>query len=273
MNDATVCLTFDFDAVSPWLHIDPERNTPTNRSRGLFGAEVGAPRLLDLLAEYGLATTWFVPGHTLDSFPEVAGRVADEGHEIQHHGWSHTPPGDYEDRAAERADIERGIDSIERVTGRRPRGYRSPSWDFSEHTKELIAELGFEWDSSDMAREFKPYWVRPDTAPADGPYEQGETFDLVELPVSWGRDDYPPFAHSPGKGAVDERAVYRQWREQLDWMADYVNDGVFVLTMHPQVSGKSHRVQRLEDFIEHVRGHGRMSFATCSEVAAAVRST
>lgn len=267
MDAPTVCLTFDFDAVSPWLHIDPERNTPTNRSRGLYGAEVGAPRLLDLLDEYGVDTTWFVPGHTIDSFPEVAGRVHDEGHDVQHHGWSHTPPGDYESRGAERADLERGIESIEDLTGRRPTGYRSPSWDFSEHTRELLVDLGFEWDSSDMARDFEPYHLRPDSAPVDGPYERGEPYDVLELPVSWGRDDWPAFGFSSGKGFVDEAAIFRQWREQFDWMADNVEGGVFVLTMHPQVSGEAHRVQRLAEFVEHVQRHETAGFATCSEVA------
>lgn len=266
-----VCLTFDFDAVSPWLHVDDGGNTPTNRSRGLFGAEVGTPRLLDLLDDHGVSTTWFTPGHTLDSFPDVAARIHEAGHAIQHHGWSHTPPGDYDSGEAERADIERGIESIERVTGRRPTGYRSPSWDFSANTPELLADLGFEWDSSGMAREYEPYWLRVDDAPADGPYDRGRKLDVVELPVSWHRDDWPALAHSPGKGFTDEAAVFRDWRERFDWMVGNVEEGVFVLTMHPQVIGQGHRVERLGAFVEYVAGTPEARFARCGEVAAGFR--
>jgi peptidoglycan/xylan/chitin deacetylase (PgdA/CDA1 family) len=265
-----VCLTFDFDAVSSWIHVEG-RNSPTNRSRGLFGAEVGAPLVLDLLADHDVEATWFVPGHTLDSFPEISARVHEEGHEIQHHGWSHTPPGQYDSREAERADIERGIESVERVTGRRPTGYRSPSWDFSEHTPDLLADLGFEWDSSGMAREFEPYWLHVDDASPDTPYDRGRELDVVELPVSWQRDDYPPFSFSRGKGFADEAAVFRTWRESFDWMTRNTADGTFVLTMHPQIIGQAHRLARLEDLVAHVSDTPGVEFAQCGEVAADFR--
>ena len=138
----TVRLGSDFDAVSPWLHTDDgDRNTPTNRSRGPYGAEVGAPNVPAFLAERDPPATWVVPGRTIDSFPDIRERVAD-AHEVAHHGWSHTPPGDYDSRAGERADIERGIASIEALTGSPPAGYRSPSRDYSEHTVGLLAEVG-----------------------------------------------------------------------------------------------------------------------------------
>ena len=267
-----VCLTFDFDAVSPWIHVDDGRNTPVNRSRGLFGAEVGAPRLLDLLDDHGVETTWFTPGHTLDSFPEVAARIHEEGHGIQHHGWSHTRPGDYESREAERADMERGIESVERVTGQPPTGYRSPSWDFSEHTPELLADLGFEWDSSAMAREFEPYLLHVDEAPTDGPYDRGRDLNVVELPVSWHRDDWPALGYSRGKGVADEAAVFRAWRESFDWMVRNTDAGVFVLTTHPQVIGHGHRVERLAALVEHVADTPDVEFARCEAVAAEFRS-
>ena len=259
---ATVCLTFDFDAVSNWLI--SERDSPTNRTRGLFGAEVGAPRVLDLLSRHGVEATWFVPGHTIESFPEKADRVWSEGHEIQHHGWTHTPPADYDSREAERADFERGIEAIADLTGREPIGYRSPSWDFSAHTVDILLELGFEWDSSGMAREFELYRVRQgERAERDAPYERGEETDMVEVPVSWQRDDFPPFVYR-GNGFVDEAAVFRAWREKFDWMYENVDAGVFVLTMHPQVIGHSNRIARLEELIEHVESRPEVEFSTVS---------
>lgn len=264
MTADTVCLSFDFDAVSPWLHTgEGDRNTPTNRSRGLYGAEVGAPNVLTFLAERDLPATWFVPGHTIDSFPDVCERVAD-AHEVAHHGWSHTPPGEYDSRADERADIERGIASIEALTGSPPAGYRSPSWDYSEHTVGLLAELGFEYSASGMAREFEPYRVRRDVAPADGPYERGEATDLIEVPVSWARDDYPPLAFSGDRGYAAESAVFDDWHAQFDHAPD---GGVAVYTMHPQVIDRPDRLAKLGAFVEHVRAAGA-TFAEVGTVSA-----
>jgi peptidoglycan/xylan/chitin deacetylase (PgdA/CDA1 family) len=263
----TVCLTFDFDAVSPWLHVDDDRNTPTNRSRGLYGAEVGAPNALDFLAERDLPATWFVPGHTIDSFPQVCERVHAAGHELAHHGWSHTPPGAHESRAAERADLRRGIESHESLTGSAPAGYRSPSWDYSEHTLDLLVDLGFSYSSSGMAREFEPYRARRDDPDPDEPYDPGEPLDLLEVPVSWARDDYPPLAFSPGRGYTPESAVFEDWRAQFEHAPA---DGVVVLTTHPQVIGREDRLAKLGAFVEHAREAGA-DFRTVGGVAETFR--
>jgi peptidoglycan/xylan/chitin deacetylase (PgdA/CDA1 family) len=265
MVSATVCLTVDFDAVSPWLHAGEFGDSPVQRSRGRFGAEVGAPRLLDLFDDLDVPSTWFVPGHTIDSFPEPCQRVVDAGHEIGHHGWSHIPPGRYESREAERADLERGIESIERLTGSPPDGYRSPSWDFSPHTVSLLAELGFEWSSSGMAREFEPYELTEDVAPRDDTYEVGDPVGITELPVSWQRDDYPALAFSGDRAFSDEAAVFDHWRRQLDWMYDHVEEGIYVMTVHPQVIGRAPRIGMLGELLEHAAGKPGVEFATVGD--------
>ncbi|NHN61622.1 MULTISPECIES: polysaccharide deacetylase [Halorussus] len=268
-SGATVCLTVDFDAVSAWIHSFDEADSPTNLSRGLFGADVGAPRLLALLDEYDLSTTWFVPGHTVESFPEVVEEVWAGGHEIEHHGWSHTRPSNYADRASERADIERGIDAIESLTGRRPAGYRSPSWDFSPNTLGILRELGFAWDSSQMAHDFEPYRLREGwRAPADAPYERGEPTDVVEVPVSWQRDDFPALAFSRQRGFAVETAVFDMWRRQFDWIREHVDGGVYVLTVHPQVVGQSHRLANLESLLDHMVAADDVAFETVDSVVA-----
>ncbi|MFA1611075.1 polysaccharide deacetylase family protein [Halobellus rubicundus] len=268
MSRATVCLTVDFDGVSSWIHSFDEGDSPTNLSRGLFGVDVGAPRLLDLFDEHGVTTTWFVPGHTAESFPEAVESVWAAGHDIQHHGWSHTRPGTYPDAASERADIRRGIEAIEALTGRRPTGYRSPSWDFSEHTLSLLQELGFEWDSSQMGREFRPYRLREGwKASPDAPFERGEETALVEIPVSWQRDDFPAFAFDRRRGFADERAVFDMWLAQFEWMYRNVDGGVYVLTVHPQIMGYSHRLERLESLIETVAEYPDTEFVTLDSVS------
>lgn len=283
MSDATVCLTFDFDAVSPWIHVDDgERNSPTNRSRGVFGAEVGTPRILEFLERRDLPSTWFVPGHTAESFPEAVTAIHEAGHGVQHHGWSHTPPGEYDSRAEELQDVVRGEEALSEITGEPPAGYRSPSWDYSEHTVDILDELGFEWSSSGMAREFSPYFLRRDTAPDDDAYE-AEPSNLVEIPVAWHRDDYPALAFSGQRQVAALDDVVGDWTEQFDWMLDNVPGtvergvsedlgGVFVLTLHPQVIGRGHRLARLGEFVDHVAAAGDVEFARMNEIARAYRA-
>jgi peptidoglycan/xylan/chitin deacetylase (PgdA/CDA1 family) len=271
MSRATVCLTVDFDGVSSWIHSFGEADSPTNLSRGLFGVDTGAPRLLDLFDEHDIETTWFVPGHTIESFPDAVESVWTAGHDIQHHGWSHTRPGTYPDEASERADIKRGIEAIESLTGRRPTGYRSPSWDFSENTLSLLEAFDFEWDSSQMGTEFYPYPLRKGwQAPPDAPFERGEASAIVEVPVSWQRDDFPAFAFNRQRGFADEPAVFDMWQSQFEWMYRNVDNGVYVLTMHPQIMGYSHRVELLDSLIETIAEYPEVEFTTVDAVSEGV---
>lgn len=270
---ATICLAFDFDAVSVWLHAFDAKESPTKLSRGEYGANVAIPRVLDLLDRLGVQATFFTPGHTIDSFPERVGEVVDRGHDVQHHGWSHTHPSEFDSRETEQADIERGIESIRDLTGDTPTGYRSPAWDFSPHTLDIIRELGFEWDSSQMGHDFQPYYLRTgsQTDPTSA-YDQGTETEILEFPVSWHRDDWPPFQYVSGAasqgGAPDEKQVFDMWREQFDWMYDHVEDGVYSLTFHPQVVGQPPRLRYLDDLVRYMQEKPDVSFETFDAVAA-----
>ncbi|WP_247000626.1 polysaccharide deacetylase family protein [Halosolutus gelatinilyticus] len=276
MSRATVCISYHFDAVSTWLWSYDSWDMPTRHSRGVFGAEIGAHRLLDLHDEYDADATWCIPGHTIESFPEICGEVADRGYDIQHHGWTHRGPSTYESREAEQADIERGIDAIYDLTGEKPTGYASPAWDFSEHTLEILLDLGFEWDSSIMTSDFKPHYVYGGwEAPEDGAYDRGEPVDIVELPASWERDDFPALTYTWSRphrmGYVSEDSLFRRWYDQFDWMYEHVDGGVFVLTLHPQVIGQAHRLQRLDALLDHVSSKPDVAFSTMDEAASAFR--
>lgn len=269
---ATVCLCYDFDAVSGWIHGDGAADSPTKLSRGLFGVDVAAPRILDLHDRLGIPATWFTPGHTIDSFPEICGRVVDAGHDVQCHGWSHTDPSRYADAAAERADLERAVASIRDLTGSAPTGYRSPSWDLSPNTLDLLVDLGFEWDSSLMGGDFEPYRVRRfDGVDPDEAYGRGEPIDLVEFPVSWHRDDWPAFQFVPGRTGhlpnANEAAVFDLWYEQFAWMLENVDDGVYTLTMHPQVIGQAPRLGYLAELVDRFRAHDGVEFAVLDDLA------
>jgi peptidoglycan/xylan/chitin deacetylase (PgdA/CDA1 family) len=272
MAKATVCLSYDFDAVSTWLWSYDSWDEPTRHSRGVFGAEIGAPRLLDLHDKYDVPATWFIPGHTIESFPEICGEVWDRGGDVQHHGWSHTGPATFESEEDERADVERAVDNIVDLTGRKPTGYRSPAWDFSAHTLDILSDIGIRWESSKMASDFTPHYVYGGwEAPPDGPYVRGEPTDIVELPVSWQRDDWPPltftWARPHRMGYVPEDSIFQRWYDQFDWMYENVDDGVFILTMHPQVMGQAHRIMRLEALVQHMSTKPGVEFKLMDTVA------
>ena len=136
----SVCLTFDFDGMSIWIG-SFQSNNPSMISRGEF-ALVGLPRLLALLREREVPATFFVPGHTAHAWPDLVAQIAEEGHEIGHHGWVHENPAKLE-RDAEIEVFERGFEALEHVTGERPIGYRSAAWDFSPNSIDLLLDYGF----------------------------------------------------------------------------------------------------------------------------------
>ena len=204
-----VCLTFDFDAISIWP-ASFGLATPTALSRGEFGARVAVPRILDVLRREGVTATFFIPGHTVETFPAVCRRIVEDGHEVGHHGWMHESPLSL-DPAAERAVLERGTASIERVLGVRPAGYRSPSWDLSPHSVPLLREMGFAYDSSMMAQDLEPYRVREgDVLHPDRAFEFGHEVDLVEVPVSWSLDDFPHLEFVPPRASCCPRPASRR---------------------------------------------------------------
>lgn len=271
-----VTIGYHFDALSIWLNRFGFRDQPGKHSRGLFGVEVAAPRLLDLHDRLDVPATWFIPGHTIESFPEVCGEVWDRGYDVQHHGWSHAGQDAYASKADVRADMVQAIEAIEDLTGHPPSGYSSNRWGvFTGDTIELLLELGFEWDASLMGREFTPYFVRMGwSAPPDAPYDSGDESDLLEFPVSWRRDDWPHLQMEKGLdtlgAAVDEERLFDSWRAQFDWMYDNVDGGVFNLTLHPQIIGQAPLPARLEALLEYMRSKPGVEFATFEGLAAEI---
>src|SRR4051794_23764093 len=121
----TVCLTFDFDAISVWVGT-LGLTSPQFIARGEYSANVATPRILDMLKREGVTATFFIPGMDAETFPEICKRIRDEGHEIGHHNYAHETPTDL-DEATERVVIERGLEALDKVLGVRPAGYRSPA--------------------------------------------------------------------------------------------------------------------------------------------------
>src|SRR5437762_6174716 len=180
-----VCLTFDFDTQSGF--IARGMTTPTPLSRGEFGA-LASRRVLAYRESGRSHRTWFVPGFTIESWPRECEAVVAGGHEVAHHSWAHIPPAGMS-RTEEEADLVRANEAIVRLTGRKARGYRSPSWDLSANTIDLLIAHGFVYDSSLMGADYVPYRARRgDVAELGKPYRFGEATRLIEMPISWSLD-------------------------------------------------------------------------------------
>ncbi len=263
-----VCLGFDFDGQAIW---DGSFNllSPAYMSRGEFGAEVGAPRILDLLKKYGIKATWFIPGHTADTFPEICKRVLAEGHEVGCHGYIHSNPTN-QTPEYERHVMEISLAALERLGAPKPVTYRSPYWDFSPNTMQILEENGFLYDSSLMGNDFRPYLVRT----VENHHEEANIFgkesSVIELPCSWYLDDWPQTEYLTGgqEGMRPTGDIYDRWAALFDYAADMGN-ACYVLTMHPQTTGRAHMTMMLEKLILHMM-EGNAWFCTCKEMGEAI---
>jgi peptidoglycan/xylan/chitin deacetylase (PgdA/CDA1 family) len=253
-----VCLTFDFDAISGF--IARGMTTPTPISRGEFGV-MASQRILALLKRHEIATTWFIPGHTLESFPEPCRKVFAAGHEIGHHGWTHVPPASLT-REQEEAGLVRANAAIRGLTGQDARGYRSPSWDLSADTIELLLKHGFLYESSMMGHDYLPYRARQgDVIELEQPARLGPESPLIEMPISWTLDDYPHFEFVRTNttilgGLKPAGGVLENWYDDFDYMTRIMEWGIITYTCHPFVIGRGHRMLMLERLIDKLRARG-----------------
>jgi peptidoglycan/xylan/chitin deacetylase (PgdA/CDA1 family) len=271
----------DVDAVAGWLGSYGGENSPDDISRGMFAGEVGTRRLLKLFKKYDLRTTWFIPGHSIETFPEESAMVVEAGHEVGMHGYSHENPIAMTPEQEE-AVLVKCIGLIEQVSGRRPTGYVAPWWEFSNVTNELLLKHGIKYDHSLMHRDYHPYyvrvgdsWTKIDYSKPAGewmkPLERGEETDLIEIPASWWLDDLPPMmfikAAPNSHGFVNPRHLEELWRDQFDYVHREEEYAVFAITIHPDVSGKPQVVLMLERLIEYISGHEGVRWATMDEIA------
>ena len=276
-----VAYGIDVDAVAGWLGSYGGEDSPDDISRGLFAGEVGSIRLLDLFDKYKLKTTWFIPGHSVETFPEQMKEVARRGHEIGMHGYSHENPIAMT-REQETAVLDRSLALITELAGKRPTGYVAPWWEFSPVTNELLLERGIKYDHSLMHNDFHPYYVRVGDSwtkidyskhPSHWmkPLQRGKETPLVEIPASWYLDDLPPMMFikkSPNShGFVNPRDIEQMWRDQFDWVYREYDYAVFTMTIHPDVSGRPQVLMMHERLIEHINSHEGVEWCTFDQIA------
>ena len=276
-----VAYGIDVDAVAGWLGSYGGEDSPDDISRGLFAGEVGSIRLLDLFDKYKLKTTWFIPGHSVETFPEQMKEVARRGHEIGMHGYSHENPLAMT-REQETAVLDRSLALITELAGKRPTGYVAPWWEFSPVTNELLLERGIKYDHSLMHNDFHPYYVRVGDSWTKIDYSKhpdhwmkplvrGKETPLVEIPANWYLDDLPPMMFikkSPNShGFVNPRDIEQMWRDQFDWVYREHDYAVFTMTIHPDVSGRPQVLMMHERLIEHINSHAGVEWCTFDQIA------
>jgi peptidoglycan-N-acetylglucosamine deacetylase len=271
----------DVDAVAGWLGSYGGEDSPDDISRGMFAGEVGSLRLLQLFERFGIKTTWFIPGHSIETFPEQMKAVAQAGHEIGIHGYSHENPIAMTPEQEE-AVLDKCIDLVTKLSGKRPAGYVAPWWEFSPVSNELLLKKGIKYDHSLMHHDFQPYYVRVGDKWTKIDYSQkaeawmkplvrGHETDLIEIPGSWHLDDLPPMMFikkAPNShGFVNPHDIEDMWRAQFDWVYREYDYAVFPITIHPDVSGRPHVLMMLERFYHHIIRHPGVRFCRMEEMA------
>ena len=251
-------ITFDMDADSLIQVSRPadghDRLYPV--SMGRYGPTVAIPRILETYRRLELKQSFFIPGWCLENYPDAVEAILADGHEIGHHGWIHEDPVETKGEA-QRVAFERAMEAHKRICGAAPRGYRAPVYNVTQQVIDLLIAHGFRYDSSLMADDI-PYEMRT---------EQGA---LYEMPVHWGTDDWPPFAHyseigymMPVRGPSEGLAAF--WEE---FEAAYEAGGFFMLIVHPFLTGRLARWRQVEQWLERTLTERDVWFARLEDIAA-----
>ncbi len=255
------CLTFDMDADS-LVHIDHPldgHNRVSAISMLQYGPHVAVPRIVATYAELGIKQTFFIPAWCIEQYPQAVETILKGGHEIGHHGYLHEDP-----RARSRDEeaywLDRSIDVIKQATGKAPRGWRAPLYNFSDHSAELLVERGFKYDASLMGDDI-PYVI------------EASNGELIEIPSHWGMDDWPQYVQSfdldymmPVRAA---RSGFEIFRQEFDTAYQY--GGLWVPVIHPFASGRLSRWHVYTEFLKDVVARGDVWFAPMEDIAAHVR--
>ena len=260
-----VVLSFDMDGECIPFVYDPQNATKrlSLQSEATYGPNVGMPRIFDLLERHGIPASFFIPGFTAELHPDILREMIRRGHEVGHHGYLHERP-DIVDEAEEERIMVRGLEVLESITGRRPRGYRSPAWELKPTSPALLKKYGFLYDSSLMGDD-EPYLI----------HGRRDGATLVEIPVQWINDDWPHFGFCSipalGTGISSPQKVFEVWSEEFAGYYDF--GGCYVLTMHPFVIGRPSRIRLLDRLVEYIKGYEGVWWATLEQVAEHARAS
>lgn len=263
-NGAKCAVMLSYDVDGETLFVEGPKGAdwyyPRSVAYGRYGPNRGVGHILKILEKYGLKTTFFIPGRTAERYPEMVKAVDAAGHEIGCHGYDHELFSKYS--IEEQLDIVlRAQDMIFKLTGKKFKGFRTPSGDPTAETASMLNELGFHYSSS-MRGDDRPYRTEFD----------GKESDFIEIPAKWELDDYPQFAYEffPSMPVSLDRIkgyelVLENWKREFN---GYYRFGLcFVIMFHPQIIGTPGRVLLMEELIKHIKSHPDVWFATGSEIS------
>ena len=255
-NGARCAVALSFDSDHETNELRDGGRSVARLSWGEYGARRGIPRIRRVLDRHGVKATFFVPAVAALLHPDEQRALAGDGHEIGLHGWIHELNTTL-DAATERELMLRAADTLERVSGQRPVGMRTPSWDYSPATLSIAREMGLLYDSS-LFSDDDPYEIVQD----------GEPTGIVELPVEWIRDDAVYFmmnrfgAQRPYTPPADVLDIFLR-----EFEGAHAEGGLFLLTLHPHVTGYRSRIFILERLLAHIIAKGDCWIATHAQIA------
>jgi peptidoglycan/xylan/chitin deacetylase (PgdA/CDA1 family) len=254
-------ITFDMDADS-LIHISKPSDSHQRIypiSMGKYGPEVAIPRILETYRRLGLRQSFFVPGWCVEQYPEAVEAMLEGGHEVGHHGYLHEDPTSHSHEQQVEW-FDKAMEAHKKVVGNSPKGYRAPVYNITQGVIDLLVQRDFQYDSSLMGDDI-PYMLNTDNGA------------LVEMPVHWGTDDWPPFAHyeeigymMPVKAPSDGLNAFFE-----EFEAQYEAGGLWHSIWHPFLTGRLARWRQVEEWLEKILNSHDVWFATLGEIAAHVR--
>lgn len=250
-----VCLTWDVDGESAPYARMPKQATKqlSELHQRRYGPTIGMEKILAMLKRYDLKGTFYIPGYIAGLYKEMTQAIVDQGHALGLHGYLHESM-DVLDQKEEEEILLKSIKVFERLLGKAPQIYRSPSWELNRWTPDLLVKHGILSDSSLMDDE-KPYVL------------QTESGSIIEVPIQWLLDDAEYWMHtrnSREKPIADPETVLRIWSKEFEGY--YQSGGCFVLTLHPFISGRWVYMDVVERFIRYMKGFTSIWWATVEEL-------
>ena len=259
-NGAKVAVALSFDVDNATVPLSRANLGSEDLSRGMYGAVDGLPRILRMLDRQKVPASFFIPAVSLALNPEITQSIQASGrHEIGIHGWIHEHLGVLNNAQEEQQLLDQSIAALTKAMGKRPVGYRAPSWAMSPFTMGQVQAAGFLYDSSLMA--------------SDDAYEvtiNGARTGVIELPIERILDDAPYYGAASGSLPSPE-LVDKIFRAEFD--VAYEEGGLYVLTMHPHYTGHRSRVLWLEKLILYMKSKPGVWFATHEDVALYLKKT
>ena len=252
-----VCLSFDVDNEALWR----ENPLPVPLSEGEYGATTGLPRILALLDQQQVPASFYIPAMSAMLHPQMIQDIMKSGrHEIGVHGWVHESYPQVNNALKEQQLLTQSIDYLTKAVGKRPVGFRAPSWEYSPHTLEQVQKAGFLYDSSFMGM--------------DEPYDlvsNGKSTGLLELPINWIADDYPYYEPEAAGSLPSPDAVFQVYKAEFD--GAFQERSLFILTMHPHITGHRSRIVQIEKLIAYMKSKPGVWFATLEQIATYVKKS